>query len=175
MNVAIEPRETSAEHLTGLKGLYSDAFPEEELYPLVEELLSGNAPVLSYVAVSDGDLAGHVLFTHCTIAPGNHPTAVLAPLCAAPRFQKQGIGSQLVRSGLEALKEKRVQTVMVLGDPNYYGRFGFEPDYGVKPPCPIPEEYRDAWQSLRLDGAPRIGEGDLVVPQEWRDPALWSA
>ena len=64
--------------------------------------------------------------------------------------------------------------VCVLGDPAYYGRFGFEPDDRVAPPYPLPQEWRSAWQSLSLCGNDRPARGTLSVPPPWRQPALWA-
>ena len=49
----------------------------------------------------------------------------LAPVAVHPSFQKQGIGSALIREGLDRAKKDRWRCVFVLGDPAYYGRFGF--------------------------------------------------
>jgi putative acetyltransferase len=92
-----------------------------------------------------------------------------------PPFQKQGIGSRLVRSGLDRLAGWRAVQVLVLGDPGYYGRFGFVPGCAIAPPHTLPEEWAAAWQFLDLDaetGAAK--QARLQVPPPWRDKALWS-
>ena len=61
----------------------------------------------------------------------------------------------------------------VLGDPAYYGRFGFVPEESVTPPYPLPEEWADAWQSLRREPATILEDGALSLPAAWMDPALW--
>lgn len=63
--------------------------------------------------------------------------------------------------------------VFVLGDPAYYGRFGFAPERGVAPPYPMPEEWADAWQSVGLDGTDSPRRGTLNVPSVWRRESLW--
>ena len=175
MTGTIELREATPHDLQGLEVLYRQAFPEEDLVPLVRSLLTGTDPLVSFVAVSSGRLVGHVIFTLCQVEPANVSAAMLAPLCAAPDLQKKGIGSRLVRAGLVALKARDTRIVTVLGDPGYYSRFGFEPDDGITTPCPIPAEWKQAWQSLRLDGSDQALGGKLVVPDVWKDPALWSA
>jgi len=162
-----------ARDLENLRQLYLDAFPDEDLSPLVSELLGGTAPVLSLVATFGGEAVGHVVFTNCTVEPGGNPIALLGPLCVTPEHQKGGIGSKLVRTGFDHLKATVAQ-VMVLGDPQYYGRFGFKADRLVEPPCPIPAEWRDAWQSVQLDDRSATASGRLIVPDAWNDPALWS-
>jgi len=160
--------------LTSLEKLYADAFPDEELMSLVRALLREEPNVLSLVAVADRTLVGHVVFTMCRIAGRTDELALLGPLAVIPNRQRQGIGSALVREGLERLKSGGAAQVHVLGDPTYYGRFGFEPDEEVVPPYPLPREWRGAWQVLSLrDDVPPL-RGTLSVPQPWQQPALWA-
>ncbi|WP_422039099.1 GNAT family N-acetyltransferase [Roseibium sp.] len=173
MTPEIEFRCTETRDLEPLRQLYVDAFPDEDLFPLVSSLLGGTAPVTSLVAVSGGALAGHVIFTRCTVEPGDFGVALLGPLCVTPELQQSGIGSALVRSGFDHLKTA-VGCVFVLGDPKYYARFGFKPDHLVETPCPIPSEWKDAWQSVRLDDGSTVITGRLIVPDAWNDPSLWS-
>lgn len=63
--------------------------------------------------------------------------------------------------------------MLVLGDPAYYGRFGFSQENNILPPYPLPAAWASAWQSKSLiDGAATV-EGPLTVPEPWQDPALW--
>lgn len=174
MTSDIEIQTADAKDLAALQQLYVSAFPDEDLFPLVSNLLDGTAPTLSLMAMSGGGPVGHVIFTHCTVEPGAVAAALLGPLCVMPARQKGGIGSALVRAGFEDLKAQ-VSKIMVLGDPGYYGRFGFKPDRLVETPCPIPVEWKDAWQSVRLDDGSETGPGRLTVPDAWKDPSLWSA
>jgi putative acetyltransferase len=79
-----------------------------------------------------------------------------------------------VGAGLRRLEDAGVNRVLVLGDPAYYGRLGFLPDYLIEPPFPLPAEYDGAWQSRNLGetGAPIAGK--LSVPPQWRRSALWA-
>jgi putative acetyltransferase len=109
----------------------------------------------------------------CGIAGTADRPALLGPLAVAPGWQRRGIGTALVRDGLRRLREIGATQVLVLGDPAYYGRFGFRPESGVIPPGPVPPQWREAWQSLALgDGA--VGRGRLDVPPPWRRPELWT-
>ncbi len=104
---------------------------------------------ISLVAISDGRLAGHVLFSPLTLLPARPRLRGLglAPLAVAPEFQRQGIGSQLVLRGLEVCREATYDFVAILGDPQYYGRFGFRParkfnldnEYGAGEPFMVME------------------------------------
>ncbi|MDJ0945758.1 MAG: N-acetyltransferase [Kiloniellales bacterium] len=170
----LEIRDCLPDDVTSIEGLYPDAFPDEDLLPLVRELLRDGPVVLSLVGIADKALVGHVIFTACGIAGSTDKVALLGPLAIAPAWQRQGIGSALLRAGLRRLENAGTTQVYVLGDPAYYGRFGFEPDHGVAPPYPLPEEWQGAWQSLNLRGDAPPRHGKLSVPHPWRRPALWA-
>ena len=168
-----EIRRSRAEDLPAIEKLYPLAIPEEDLLPLVKTLLGEEPGILSLVAEAGGATVGHILFTLCAITGSEARAALLAPLAVAPKWQRKGIGSALMREGLTRLEQDGVAHVYVLGDPAYYGRSGFKPEAGVAPPYPLPAEFRDAWQSLRLASAPLPGHGALVLPEAWMQPALW--
>ena len=153
--------------------IYPAAFPEEDLLPLVRELLSAGPAVISLVATVGSELVGHVAFTICGIDDGPDTVALLAPLAVTPNRQRNGIGRAIVEAGLQRLQEAGVIRVYVLGDPAYYGRLGFETETQVAPPYPLPDEWAGAWQSLSLGGSGTLPAGTLSVPPVWRDPALW--
>ena len=159
---------------TQIDRLYPDAFPNEELRPLVKALLKDTPGVLSLVARAASALIGHVIFTPCGVTGSGNTDALLGPLAVATAWQKRGVGTVLVRAGLDRLRSAAFDRVFVLGDPAYYGRFGFDAEQLVAPPFPIPEEWRDAWQSIALRSpAPRI-RGTLSVPRAWNEPSLWA-
>ncbi|MBL9036775.1 MAG: N-acetyltransferase [Rhodospirillaceae bacterium] len=170
----IDLRESLPADLATLERLYPAAFPAEDLLPLVKGLLAGRGDVLSLVAVHDQALVGHVAFTLCHLAGRREKIALLAPLAIAPAWQKRGIGSVLVRAGLRRLKDTDVAMVLVLGDPAYYGRFGFRPGHGILPPYRLPAEWHTAWQALDLRERGADLQGELVVPEPWQRPALWA-
>ena len=101
-------------------------------------------PGLSLVAVKDGRVVGHILFTRLPIETqgGLFEALSLAPVAVLPAFQKQGIGSGLVTEGLKACKRLGFKTVVVFGHPDYYPRFGFSSARakGLEAPFPVPNE-----------------------------------
>ncbi len=159
-------REGGSASLTALDRLYPDAFPDEELRPLVRDLLLDTPNVLSLEAVSGNSIIGHIVFTPC----GEGELALLGPLGVATAWQRRGVGSALVRAGLDRLRAARV---LVLGDPAYYGRFGFEAEQAVGPPYPLPDAWMGAWQSLTLASDEPRPETRLRVPPAWNDPKYW--
>lgn len=102
---------------------------------LVDLLRAAGKAFLSLVAVSEGEVVGHILFSLVTFDPpqAKFNGVGLAPVAVAPEFQGQGIGSKLIRAGLEKCKQAGYSVVVVLGDPRYYSRFGFTraSDYGL--------------------------------------------
>ena len=174
MTIEVDIRTSLPTDQAALETLYPAAFPDEDLLPLLRELLSEEDNVLSLVAVSDGTLVGHIAFTMCGIAGHSDKVGLLGPLAVGPRYQRQGIGGTLIRHGLNRLKNEGAIQVNVLGDPAYYGRFGFVPDNNVLPPYDMPKEWQTAWQSISLNGTtPELG-GRLSVPKPWRQAALWA-
>ena len=156
-----------------IESIYPAAFPDEDLVPLVRDLLRAPEVAMSLVATLGSAVAGHVVFTRCGIEGGDIRAALLGPLAVAPMWQRRGIGSALVRNGLGRLRDEDVHLVCVLGDPGYYSRFGFVPDTLIAPPYPLPAEWSDAWQSLYLGDPAAPCAGRLSVPEQWLQPGLW--
>jgi putative acetyltransferase len=103
------------------------AFGGEEEALLVDALRAGGYVRACLVAEVHGELVGHILFSDLPIvAEGTTvPALALAPMAVVPGFQKRGIGSALVRRGLEMCREQGHRIIVVLGHPDFYPRFGF--------------------------------------------------
>jgi len=104
------------------------AFGQPDEADLVERLRRGCRDSLSLVAEDDA-VVGHILFTPVVVESAGRPVVGmgLAPMAVLPDRQRQGIGSQLVRRGLDILRERGCPFVVVVGHPEFYPRFGFEP------------------------------------------------
>lgn len=170
----LEIRESVQGDYAAIESLYPEAFPDEDLLPLVRELLQESAITMSLVGTTDSRLSGHAIFTRCGVAGSRVNAALLGPLAVAPACQRQGIGSAIVRAGLRRLEDAGVSLVCVLGDPAYYSRLGFTPEFRVEPPYPLPAEWRSAWQSKHLGDISAPCAGQLSVPPQWLRPALWA-
>ena len=96
---------------------------------LVDSLRENRGLLLSLVAISDDSLVGGVVFSPVTLEPtvDNLKLAGLAPLAVLPAYQGQGIGSGLVQIGLKQCQELGVDAVFLVGEPDFYVRFGFVP------------------------------------------------
>ncbi len=98
---------------------------------LVELLHTASAAVVSLVAAAqtDGRVVGHILFSPVQVdGRGSDPPIMvgLAPVGVLPEYQGRGIGSRLIREGLDACRKAGYGAAVVLGEPDYYSRFGFE-------------------------------------------------
>ncbi|AEV86807.1 putative acetyltransferase [Actinoplanes sp. SE50] len=95
---------------------------------------------------------GHIMFSRALLDAPRQLVAVqsLSPLTVAPQWQRRGIGSELIRGGLQRLDEGGIPLVFLEGDPGYYSRLGFSPavEQGFrKPSLRIPDE---AFQVVKL-------------------------
>lgn len=125
---------------------------------LVERLRADGDLVLSLVAEKDGGLIGHCCFSRLTVHEGDRVAAAisLGPVAVLPAAQRQGVGQTLIRDGIARFKAAGETLIFVLGDPNYYARFGFASDAARRYRTPYDGPYL---QALRLtDDAPLEGE-----------------
>jgi putative acetyltransferase len=105
--------------------LVAAAFRRPDEAVVIDRLRSASACVISLVAVEGDEIVGHVVFSRM-IAPFR--ALGLGPISVKPSRQHTGIGSLLIRTGLDQAREAGWQGVFVLGDPRFYSRFGFDPD-----------------------------------------------
>ena len=174
MAIVTHIRKSVSNDVALLRDLYQRAFPDENLLPLLQSLLNEECNVLSLVATNDETVIGHAVFTICTVSPHKNSMVLLGPVAVLPDYQRQSIGSALINHGLQQLRTDGVIKMLVLGDPNYYQRFGFKEETDIAPAYPIPEEWKPAWQSLILNEANETISGKLLAPEPWQKTELWS-
>lgn len=122
------------------------AFGTEDEAHLVETLRKSDdfIPELSLVAINDGRVVGHILFSSISIETQQNDASALAlaPMAVRPEFQNRGIGSKLVRHGLKECQRLGYKVVVVVGHPAYYPRFGFSPARakGLEAPFQVSDE-----------------------------------
>ncbi|MFS8049260.1 GNAT family N-acetyltransferase [Rhizobium sp. BR 314] len=98
---------------------------------IVDALRSAGVLAISLVAIEKRDVVGHIAFSPVTIDAKDLGWYGLGPLSVTPDRQKQGIGGALVREGLSRLAKMNAKGCVVLGDPGYYKRLGFDNDPGL--------------------------------------------
>lgn len=119
---------------------------------IVDALRNDGALVVSLVAEQDSLVVGHVGFSPVRIDGEDIGWFGLGPV--SPSCQRECIGSALIRAGLEVLASRGANGCVVLGEPGYYGRFGFTSDHSLRY-SDVPAQY---FQSLVLGGEPAGGE-----------------
>lgn len=93
---------------------------------IINALRAAKALEISLVADIDGKVVGHIAFSRVTISDGSENWYGLGPISVAPEYQKQGVGKALMREGLSRLKDLAANGCVLVGDPNYYEKFGFK-------------------------------------------------
>lgn len=170
-HAAIEICVSSPLHHDGLRKVHERAFGRKDEADLVDTLLSSDALIddLSLVAISEGQVVGHILYTRVDIvndqdvsssSKGNYAIA-LAPLAILPEFQKQGIGSLLMNESIAKADKNGHGIIIVLGHPEYYPKFGFQPasQYGMSSPFDAPD---NCFMARPLSKYEKAIHGDVV-------------
>lgn len=110
-----------------IRAVHGAGFGRAAEADLVDALRRDGTAIVSLVAAADGRIVGHALFSALRIERhgGTVRAAALAPLAVRPEWQRRGIGAALVRHGIARCRARGCAGVIVVGDPAYYGRFGF--------------------------------------------------
>ncbi|MEE9464744.1 MAG: N-acetyltransferase [Candidatus Neomarinimicrobiota bacterium] len=139
------------------------AFGQSDEADLVDSLRMAGALSISLVAIQNNLIVGHIAFSPVTIESEDGAFAALglAPMAVLPHYQNSGIGSQLVVAGLRDCKILGHEIVVVLGHPEYYPRFGFDPagPLGIKWEHDAPE---DAFMIAQLKAGVLAGRTGVV-------------
>ena len=154
--------ETPADE-AAISHINEEAFGQKEEAELIVRLRDRGVLSFSLVAVEDNEVIGHIAFSPVSVeSKGSGFEAIsLAPMAVLPAYQRRGIGSQLVRAGLEECRRLGHEIVVVLGHPGYYPRFGFSPGKasGIDCEFEVPDE---AWMILELKEKALAGRGGTV-------------
>ncbi|MFT7574605.1 MAG: putative acetyltransferase [Alphaproteobacteria bacterium] len=124
-------RETAADH-SAIRTVVVDAFDQTDEADLVEALRAGGDLAISLVAMDGDAVRGHISLS---VLKSPDATLALAPVSVAKSCQGRGIGSMLIREALIQARTIGFKMIFVLGDPDYYCRFGFSVETAVDFPC----------------------------------------
>ncbi len=133
MTIAIRP--ATGGDVAAIDALLRRSFPAPDEALLVQRLCVDGDMVLTLVADDEdsGELAGVVVFSRMTVEAGGKiiPAVALAPVAVGKAHRRQGVAEALVQAGLDHLGDAGAAVCFVLGDPSYYGRFGFSVDHAA--------------------------------------------
>ncbi len=148
------------------------AFQQENESKLIEKIRKGEnfVPELSLVAEIGDEIVGHILFSRIKIVGDSIlESLALAPMAVIPEFQKQGIGTKLIKKGIEKAKELGFDSIIVLGHKEYYPKFGFTRalKWSIKCPFEVPDE---AFMAIELtERAFEDKAGTVKYPDEFME------
>ncbi len=140
------------------------AFKQESEARLVDKLRADGDVVASLVAVEGDQVVGHIMFSKLPIETDGEILrgAALAPMAVRPDLQRQGIGSALLKRGIELCRDRGYVVIVVLGEPAYYSRFGFSAERAKRLRSPYSGE---SLMALELTpGVLKDGTGSLIYP-----------
>jgi putative acetyltransferase len=138
-SLALDIRSERLDDRAAIRALVDAAFgPDDDTADFVESVREQADVCLAEVATAAGTIVGHAQWCDAPLVIDGRrvPSAYLACLSAEPSLQGRGIGSQLVRSGLARLTLNGYAAATLLGDPAYYGRFGFSPELAERIEAP---------------------------------------
>jgi putative acetyltransferase len=121
---------------------------------IIDALRAAGALTISLVEIENAEIVGHVAFSPVRINGAASDWYGLGPVSVRPDRQQRGIGQALIRDGLQRLQSTSAAGCVLLGDPAYYGRFGFESDPNLRY-GDVPSRY---FQRLTLNGSPPKGD-----------------
>lgn len=164
-------RAETAGDVHAVRKLNKKAFKGNSESKLVDAVREADyfVPGLSIVAEMGGKIVGHILFSPIKInsAAGSTPALSLAPMAVPPEYQNQGIGTALIKYGLDECRRSGYKIVVVVGHAGYYPRFGFVKagEKGLSLPFEAPEEVFMALELApgALDGV----KGTVEYPREF--------
>lgn len=148
------------------------AFKQEDEAKLVERIRASNLyiPQLSLVAEIDNKIIGHIMFSYIDLVDDQESIKVLAlaPISVLPEYQNRGVGSELIKKGVEIAANLSAPLIIVLGYFEFYSRFGFVPsvNYGIEIPFPVPKE---AFMVKLLHDCQKWDKAKVIYPSAFRE------
>ena len=156
----IEIREERPADVAAVREVNRRAFEQERESNIVDALRANGGALLSLVATIDDQVVGHVMYSRVSVGDMVNGAA-LGPMAVLPEHQRQGIGTRLIDTANQKIKDAGYPFIIVVGHAEYYPRFGFRPagKYGIKCEWDVPEE---VFMVLMLDAAKMQGVAGLA-------------
>jgi putative acetyltransferase len=119
------PHDFRAIETVHIEAFANHPYSKQTEHLIVNALRDDRALTVSLVAEIDGKVVGHIAFSPVKINGRDCPWFVLGPVGVLPHHQRRGIGQELIREGLKAIRNLGAEGCVLVGDPAYYSRFGF--------------------------------------------------
>jgi putative acetyltransferase len=147
-------REERPEDVEAIRAVNQETFGQPQEGQLIDALRANGGVALSLVATLNDRVVGHIAYSSVSVGPDaeNIVGAGLGPMGVLPEYQRRGIGTKLVETGNEILRDRGCSIIVVLGHPEYYPRFGFKPasGFGLRCEWDVPDQ---AFMALVFDPA----------------------
>ena len=163
----IQVRQENTEDYSAIDVVHLSAFEGDDEVGLIDSLResSGFVPQLSLVAEFNGRIVGHILMTRVRLLKGKDSIDILAlaPMAVVPSQSHRGIGSELVKAAVEKARALDYKGIVVVGEPEFYRRFNFEPasKWDLHTNLPVSSELVSA---MELEAGIFEGGGNVVYP-----------
>ena len=154
-----------------IHAINTQAFGREAEAVIVDRLRKRGVLTISLVAIHENLVIGHIAFNPVTVESSAYSfeAIILAPVAILPAYQRKGVGSQLIKAGLEECRRLGHEVVVLVGHADYYPRFGFVPAGSKSLECEY-EAPDEAWMVLELrEGALAGRKGKVKFQPEFKD------
>ena len=167
----LQIKQETMEDIQEVHNVNAKAFGREAEAVLVDKMREHGVLTISLVAVNDDAIVGHIAFSPVEIT--SEKTSLngltIAPVAVLPSYQNRGIGSILVRDGLDECRNQGHEIVFLVGHPEYYPRFGFVPARAKGFECEY-EAPDEAWMVIELkEGALAGKQGKVTFQPEFKE------
>jgi putative acetyltransferase len=166
----ITVRKEQSADIRAIDVVHMSAFEGEDEVGLIDSLRKSSSfvPDLSLVAEFNNRIVGHVLLTKVTLQHGAKGSEILAlaPMAVVPSQSHRGIGGELVKAAVDVARKQGYSAIVVVGQPDYYQKFGFEPasKWGLHCNLPVPTEIISA---LELVQGSLGSDGHVIFPSHF--------
>jgi len=170
----VSVRPERQDDIAAVRAVNEAAFGQPAEAEIVDAIRERCATAVSLVALEADRIVGHILFSPVRVLgeKAAFPGMGLGPMAVVPERQRRGIGSLLVRAGIEAVSQHNCPFIIVLGHPEYYPRFGFVPASQHELNCQWPGIPDAAFMVLILDVVKMRNVGGIVRYRDEFDPAM---
>ena len=175
----MEIREANIKDCEDIKNIHLQAFDGSEAELVSNVALNllhekSTINIISLVAIDKDKIISHIAFSPVFLETTNeHFGYILAPLAVSPTHQNNGVGSTMVKHGLDTISSLGAFIVFVYGDPKYYSRFGFKTDTAQKFTPPYTLQYPEGWQGIKVNTNTFADDGKFYCVNSLNNPQLW--